>query len=56
VRHLARWQSGYAEDCKSFDVGSIPARASTFSSLIADRVALAHLMSAVGDRTNQRAT
>jgi hypothetical protein len=25
---LARWQSGYAEDCKSLHVGSIPARAS----------------------------
>ena len=25
----ARWQSGYAEDCKSLYVGSIPARAST---------------------------
>ncbi len=25
---LARWQSGYAEDCKSLYVGSIPARAS----------------------------
>jgi hypothetical protein len=24
----ARWQSGYAEDCKSLYVGSIPARAS----------------------------
>ena len=27
---LARWQSGYAEDCKSLYVGSIPARASSF--------------------------
>lgn len=25
----AGWQSGYAEDCKSSDVGSIPASAST---------------------------
>ena len=25
---MARWQSGYAKDCKSFYVGSIPARAS----------------------------
>lgn len=25
---MARWQSGYAEDCKSLYVGSIPARAS----------------------------
>ncbi len=28
---LARWQSGHAEDCKSFYVGSIPARASNIS-------------------------
>ena len=27
----ARWQSGYAEDCKSLYVGSIPARASIFA-------------------------
>ena len=26
-----RWQSGYAEDCKSFYVGSIPARTSIIS-------------------------
>ena len=26
---LARWRSGYAEDCKSLHAGSIPARAST---------------------------
>ncbi len=27
---MARWQSGYAADCKSAKVGSIPARASSF--------------------------
>jgi hypothetical protein len=25
---MAEWQNGYAEDCKSFEVGSIPASAS----------------------------
>lgn len=30
-RPPARWQSGYAEDCKSSYVGSIPARASSSS-------------------------
>lgn len=25
---MARWQSGYAADCKSVDLGSIPGRAS----------------------------
>ena len=25
---MARWRSGYAEDCKSLHAGSIPARAS----------------------------
>ena len=25
---VARWQSGYAADCKSVDIGSIPVRAS----------------------------
>ena len=25
---MARWQNGYAEDCKSLYAGSIPARAS----------------------------
>jgi hypothetical protein len=34
----ARWQSGHAEDCKSLDVGSIPARAST-SGAVAFRAA-----------------
>ena len=24
VLTLAGWQNGYAEDCKSFDIGSIP--------------------------------
>lgn len=28
IKHMARWQSGDAEDCKSFYAGSIPARAS----------------------------
>lgn len=28
---MARWQIGYASDCKSVKVGSIPARASTHS-------------------------
>ena len=27
---MARWQSGYAADCKSVYAGSIPARASIF--------------------------
>jgi hypothetical protein len=27
----ARWQSGYAADCKSVDIGSIPVRASTYT-------------------------
>ncbi len=26
----AWWQSGYAEDCKSLDAGSIPTQASTY--------------------------
>ncbi len=29
IRAVARWRSGYAEDCKSLHAGSIPARAST---------------------------
>ena len=32
----ARWQNGYAEDCKSFYVGSIPARASKDTATIDD--------------------
>ena len=28
IIELVRWQSGYAEDCKSLYVGSIPARTS----------------------------
>ena len=28
VLTLAGWQNGYAEDCKSFDIGSIPVPAS----------------------------
>ena len=28
---LARWQSGYAADCKSVNAGSIPTRASNIS-------------------------
>jgi len=28
---LARWQSGYAAVCKTVDIGSIPVRASKFS-------------------------
>ncbi len=28
-QHLAEWQSGYAADCKSVDIGSIPVSAST---------------------------
>ena len=28
---LAGWQNGYAEDCKSFDIGSIPVPASKVS-------------------------
>ncbi len=27
---MARWQSGYAADCKSVDLGSTPGRASKF--------------------------
>ena len=30
---LARWQSGYATDCNSVYVGSIPARASIITAL-----------------------
>ena len=30
----ARWQSGYAEDCKSLDAGSIPTLASKFTTMI----------------------
>ncbi len=29
IQFMARWQSGYAEDCKSLDAGSIPTLAST---------------------------
>ena len=25
---MAEWQNGYAEDCKSFEIGSIPVSAS----------------------------
>ena len=28
-KNMARWQSGYAADCKSVDLGSTPGRAST---------------------------
>ncbi len=31
---LAGWQSGHAEDCKSLDVGSIPAPASIFQTSV----------------------
>lgn len=31
---MARWQIGYATDCKSVKVGSIPARASTWLLLL----------------------
>ena len=34
LREMARWQSGYAEDCKSLDAGSIPTLASIISSMI----------------------
>lgn len=34
TRKKARWQSGYAEDCKSLDAGSIPTLASKFSKMI----------------------
>jgi hypothetical protein len=33
---VARWQNGYAADCKSVDLGSTPGRASTKLSLIAN--------------------
>src|SRR4029079_770883 len=36
---LARWRSGYAEDCKSLQPGSIPARASTFPQPVRNRTA-----------------
>ncbi len=29
VYTMARWQNGYAADCKSVDLGSTPGRAST---------------------------
>tara|TARA_Y100000590_G_scaffold303382_1_gene342099 strand:- start:86 stop:316 length:231 start_codon:yes stop_codon:yes gene_type:complete len=32
---LAGWQSGYAEDCKSLDAGSIPTPASSITKLSA---------------------
>ena len=32
VSHMAWWQSGYAEDCKSLYAGSIPTQASRFKS------------------------
>ena len=32
---LAGWQNGYAEDCKSFDIGSIPVPASSYYSDLA---------------------
>ena len=32
---VARWQNGYAADCKSVDLGSTPGRASTKLRLIA---------------------
>ncbi len=34
----AGWQSGYAEDCKSFYVGSIPAPASILDQVLIHRV------------------
>ena len=34
---LAGWQNGYAEDCKSFDIGSIPVPASSYYSDLAQR-------------------
>jgi hypothetical protein len=38
----ARWQSGYAEDCKSSYIGSIPVRASIASATRLNRFALGH--------------
>ena len=32
LQSMARWQSGYAEDCKSLDAGSIPTQASRIKS------------------------
>ena len=37
VLMLAGWQNGYAEDCKSFDIGSIPVPASSYYSDLAQR-------------------
>ena len=34
---MAGWQSGYAEDCKSFYIGSIPVPASKIYSGLAQR-------------------
>ena len=33
---VAGWQSGYAEDCKSLDAGSIPASASSLKTLFSE--------------------
>ena len=35
-KHEAGWQNGYAEDCKSLEVGSIPVPASTELNLSVD--------------------
>ena len=36
----AGWQSGYAEDCKSFYVGSIPAPASILDQVLSPKLTL----------------
>lgn len=42
---MARWQIGYATDCKSVKVGSIPARASTRLLLLSKALYLCALSS-----------
>jgi len=43
---MAEWQSGYAADCKSVDVGSIPASASILRARVVKSVYTADLKSA----------
>ncbi len=37
---MARWQSGYAADCKSVDLGSTPGRASILKKALAEMLGL----------------
>ncbi len=40
---MARWQNGYAADCKSVNAGSIPARASNHFLIVLRRSARIHM-------------